>query len=232
VRTDRVLGVRIEGEDRTVVLVGKPRAGTWTVQPAADSVPIARLQRAGALAPARVRGQVGGTGASRVLRYDIPHVPGQVVDLIEEGVQGGQRLRTVRSGGKGTVRFTTAEAQGTHRAIVAQVQQDGLPRARLVVARFVAPSPQVGRPGRVGVRRAGRRAVITWGTALGAQTYEIVVTGTDGRRVLLAAPRGTRSVSVPAPGRGERLIATVRGLSPTGRRGPARTATLRPAPRR
>lgn len=51
--------------------------------------------------------------------------------LYEQADLGGQLLKKVTGGGTGTIRFTTAEALGTKRTIVAQVEQAGLWGAKI-----------------------------------------------------------------------------------------------------
>jgi hypothetical protein len=52
----------------------------------------------------------------------------------------------------GYVAFTPADGPGGRRRIVAFVEQDGLPRARLVVARYRAPGPDDDLPGQPAAR--------------------------------------------------------------------------------
>ena len=222
-QTDSILAVRAEAEDRTYVLVGKPAAGTWTVTTAPGSVPVVRIQRASLLPRPLITAKVGGAGAQRILRYRVARVPGQVVTLVERGSNGGQALRTIKGGGHGTLHFVTARASSPQRQIVAQVQQDGLPRDNLVVARFSAPSPKVGRP-RVRLHRHGRGAVVTWSRAFYAKRYDVTFDRADGSRGLLS-PRGRRAV-IPRVGRAALRVAVV-GIGPNGERGRAGTASLR-----
>ena len=216
---DNAFGVIVPTEDRTVVLLEKPEAGRWTATVAEGSTPIARIEKADILPPARVTGKVGGIGSSRVLRYSVPRIAGQVVRIVEEANGAQKELRTVRGGGRGTVRFTTSEANGVRRRIVAQVTQDGMPRDNITVASFSAPSPRVGRARRVRVKRRGRTAVVTWRPAQLARRYDVLATSGDGQRVLLSPT-------------GRRLRVTVRGRHEgRGRRRPDRRHQPRRAPR-
>jgi len=227
-----VYGVVVEDEDRSIVLIGKPEAGRWTAEALPGSPAIARIEQSDILPPVRVKGQVGGLGSSRVLRYDVPRIAGQVVRFVEEAGGAQKRLRTVRGGGAGTVRFQTSEATGTRRRIVAQVLQDGLPRDNVTVARFRAPSPRVARPGRLRVTRRGTRVLVSWRRAALARSYDVRVDVTDGQRLLLS-PSGRRlRITVPNVGRRERVRVRVIGISRAGRRGPAATRTLKVARRR
>jgi hypothetical protein len=109
---------------------------------------------------------------------------------------------------------------------VAEVIQDGLPRVTFDVATFSAPSPRVARPASVRVRRRGGGALVTWGAAQFASTYEVTVKTGDGRRLLLTPAGKARQVTVPGVARGEGLQIGVVGVSTTGKRGPAGRARL------
>jgi hypothetical protein len=219
-------GTILEQEDRTVVLLKAPEAGTWTAEVAPGSPSIVRTRVAQVLAPAKVTGRVTGAGASRLLTYTVAPQDGQVVRLVEKASGASTVLRTVKGGGKGSIRFVTSEARSTRREIVAQVEQDGLPRETISVARFSAPNPTVGRPGRVRVRRSGTRAIVTWTAAALAKRYEVVTRSGDGGRMVLSPKPGARTVTVPQIAKGEGLIVGVTAISATGRRGKAGTARL------
>ena len=233
-RSEGFVAARAEGEDRSVFMVGRPAAGRWTIEPAPGSARIISVQRSQVLDKPRVRARVSGKGPRRKLTWDVRRQAGQVVRLVEEGDHGGQVLATVRGGGRGSKLFVPTEARRARRSIVAQVQQDGLPRDNIVVARFSAPSPRVGRAGGVRVRRRGRRAVVTWRPAFHARRYDVIVTRSNGARMVLSPRGGRRTVAVRV-GRREALRVQVVGISATTRRGPAASARLaapRPKARR
>jgi hypothetical protein len=222
VKLDGAFGTIIDAEDRTVVLLKAPEPGRWTAETAAGSTSVVRVRRADVLPPPKITAKVAGAGPSRLLTYDVAARKGQVVRFVEQAPGAQKVLKTVKQGGKGSVRFVTSEATGTRRTIVAQVIQDGLPRANLTVARFTAPSPGVGRPGRVRVRRSGSsRAIVTWGAAPFAARYEVVVVAGDGARTLLTPAKGKRQVVVTGVQKGEGLSLSVVGISARGRRGAA-----------
>jgi hypothetical protein len=96
------------------------------------------------------------------------------------------------------------------RQIVATVEQDGLPRARRVVAHYKAP--KLGRVTRVGHLRAVRRGKtvrVSWARMASAQKFHVIVKDRMGRRTLrtvkkprltLRRARSARAVSVRAVG--------------------------------
>ncbi len=214
------IGVVIEDEDRTVVILGKPEAGRWTVEPTPDSPPLTQVKKADILPKPAVRASVSGQGAVRRLGYDITPIDGQEVRFVQTAPGATKTVATVKRGGRGQVRFAAAEATGQARTIVAEVSQHGLPRASMEVARFRAPNPRVGRVTRLRVRRRGTRALITWNRAPAARRYEVTVrTPGGGRLYFPVADR--RQVTVPGAGRRGRITVSVVAISAGGRRGPA-----------
>jgi hypothetical protein len=219
------LGTRSEDEKRTFFLVGKPAAGRWTIEPAEGSARVVRVQRSGVLPKPKLSVRVRGTGARRVVSWNVARRAGQVVRLVEQANGGGQPLATIKGGGRGSKRFVVVPAGGTKRTIVAHVEQDGLPRDNVTVATFSAPSPRVGRAAHVKVRRKGKSAVITWTPAFYAARYDVIVTRTSGGRAVLSPLGKKRQVAVGALGR-DGLAVKVVGISASGQRGPATKAKL------
>jgi hypothetical protein len=180
-------------------------------------------------APARVDASVRG----RTLRYRIPRVKGQTVTFEERGRGVAHALGTVRTGGRGALRFTPADGKGGKRRIVALVEQDGLPRKQLTVATYKAP-PRA-RPGLpaglkigagAGKARAAKAAplTVTWRAAKGAARYGVRVALPDGRKLFFlrgADDRVVRLHDAPADGR---AVVRVVGLRPDNTAGPAATA--------
>lgn len=223
-------GLRVENEDRSVFLIGRPAAGIWTLEPAADSVRVVRVTRAHVLSKPKVSAGLRRAGAARILTWSVKRQSGQVVRFVEQGVRGGQPIATVKVGGRGSKRFIPADAAKPGRTIVAQVEQDGLPRENIVVAKFSAPSPKVGTARGLRVKRRGAQALISWRPAFLATRYDVVVTRSDGSRAVLSAPKGKRAVSVGL-GKQQSLRVKVVGISATGKRGRPATAKLA-APRK
>jgi hypothetical protein len=219
-------GKVLRSENRTVIVVGDPAAGTWTAEPADGSPRVVRVRQAPVLPKPKVAGRVTGRGKRRTLSYNVTPVTGQVVHIFEMVKGGQQLLKTVNTGGSGKVRFTVAEASGTHRQIVAEVTQDHHPRANIVLARFVAPSPRVGKVRGLRVRRRGRTAVVTWHRTYLARSYVVSVRYGDGRNMPLRVNKGAHKVVVPGLGRRVGVRVTVRGVSAAGRLGPRAQATL------
>ena len=147
-------------------------------------------------------------------------------------------LGSVKTGGKGSLRFTPADGQGGTRRIVALVEQDGLPRKKLTVATYKAPPrAKPGVPAAVKIKGPGpfrnaaaarsgasRGLTITWRAAKGAARYGVRVVLPDGRKLFFlrnADDRVVRIADVPAEGR---AVVRVVGLRKDNTTGPAATA--------
>ncbi|MFL5780722.1 MAG: hypothetical protein ACJ760_05365 [Thermoleophilaceae bacterium] len=231
VRFSNGIGQIVAAEDRTVALLVHPQPGTWTVLTAAGSAPVTRIQIAPLLPPPSVKGHVTGKGASRTLHYSVARRAGQVVRF-EERAQGSiKTLGTVRVGGKGTLHYLTGEARSKKRTILGEVSQNGLPRRNVVIARYVAPNPTVGRPTHVRIVRKAKHAVVRWRPARVASYYLVGVTDTLGGRKSYYVPNGRTSLTISNVARTTGLHVRVVGVSRGNRRGPPGEAVLK-APRR
>jgi hypothetical protein len=223
VRGDGYAFVHVPANRTTYVLLGKPRGGRWTVQTQADSAPVDRVRYANVLPQPSVRAHVGGRGRTRTLVYDVRPIPGQVVRFREIGGGAVRSLGTAH-GKHGTLRFRPAFGRAGTRRIVAYVEQRGLPRTTLDVARYVAPKPAVPRaPRRIALRRRGERLAIGWSPVAGASGYAVGVwTGSGGPIGFQTRPGDPRRVVVRVAGdRPSRVM--VRALRPDGSFGKART---------
>lgn len=220
-------GTILEKEDRTVVLLSKPEAGTWTVQSVGGTPRVVRVRRAGVLPPPAIKGSVTGKGAHRVIHYDAYPEPGQSIRFSEVAGRSHHLIKTVKGGGRGKIRFTISESRRRQRTIEADVMRDGITRKIFTLAHFRATSPRVGKPKHVRVRRNGRTAVATWGAAPFAKTYDVSVTYGVGRYIPLFPKGGARSVKIPNVRKGEGLRVKVVGVSLAGRRGPAAIGKLK-----
>ena len=210
----------------TYFVLNRPRPGTWRVEPAPGSVPIAGVQAADGLPDPHVTGVVRRAGGrDRVLSYTITPLPGQTVTFAEQGARAARPIGGPARNGRGRVRFTPADGPGGRRKIVALVSSYGKPRARLTLATYVAPPPA--KPSairRLKARRSGRRVSIAWANAANARRYELRITVSDGRR-LFARQTRTR-FTIGAMAAGTRATITVVGLKADGTRGRSATTTV------
>ncbi len=222
--TETVAGLLDPARSRTVLFV-RGQAGKWTVTPEAGSPAIAQFRTADVLPVPKVTARVSGKGSAKVLRYSVRRLEGQVVQFVEQSDRGMRRIRTVKGGGRGKVRFLTSEGGGVKRRIVAQVSQDTLPRDSLVVARFSAPSPRAGRAPRPRIRRRGSKATVTWGRASYTRAYLVTVTRGDGSRFTLRRSAKARSATFGGLAKREGATVAITSLAPSG--APGATATVR-----
>ncbi len=168
----RAMALPVSPTRETIGIVG-PKAGTWRIEPAAGAArasarprahaaAIAGLQIATGLPAPTVSARLSGRGRARTLAYRATKRDGLTLTLVEQG-RGFTRTLADRSGGNGSVRFTTGDLPGGRRTVIAVLEQDGAPRVRKVVASYTAPAPP--RPARVRgvtVRRSGNAAVVRW----------------------------------------------------------------------
>lgn len=223
---DGVSGLLDVEKDRTVLFV-RGQAGNWTVTPVPGSPALADIRRADVLPEPKVTATVGGAGASRILRYRIAKIPGQVVTFVEQSPKGMRTIKTVKGGGTGRVAFTTSEGGGTARTVTAQLTQDGLPRDNVVVAKFNAPSPRAGKAPRLRIRRRGAKAKVSWGKAPYTKAYVVEITRGKGGRSTVRRTAKQRSLTFGGLSKGEGATVTVTSVAPSGNFGGARTASLR-----
>jgi PKD repeat protein len=216
--------------DQVLVLLAHPQGGTWRVQTAPGSPPLAKLEVAGDVAPASVHVKVhAGHAGGWSLAYKIANfVPGTSVRLVERGRDSTRVLGTVKRA-SGTLRFVPEDALGRSRRIVAYLlDTEGAPQRVLTVGSYRAPGPVRG--GRVkGLRmvRHGTSALVSWRATPGARLYRVQVHGSDGRLVTLLRRPGARSVLLPNVLPFESLTATVAAEGgPNLLRGPTAAARL------
>ncbi len=166
---DRFFAVAQPGDNVTYVAIARPRPGTWTVTPVPGSS-VTSIRTAGALPKPSVKGKI----RKGRLVYRVAPIPGQTVRFLEVGKQVSAELGTTRRTA-GSLRVGRASGPGGSRRIVAIVEQNGLARARLTVARYTASSKPLAAP-RVVVKRSGTKALVAWTPIPGASGYRVVVT--------------------------------------------------------
>jgi hypothetical protein len=211
----------------TYFVLAQPAAGTWTIEPAADSVPVVAVKSADGLKDPKVSGSVqrSGNGHTRVLSYNVTPLPGQKVTFAEQGNGAAKPIGGVAKDGRGTIRFTPADGPGGTRKIIASVSSYGKPRTQLTIASYVAPPPA--KPAtvkRLKARRSGTKLAVTWSTAANAKRYELRATLSDGRR-LFVRQKSTR-FSIPGVASKTRATITVAGLKGDGTRGKKATVKV------
>ncbi len=206
--------------------VKAPKPGVWKIVPEADSTPIVSVRQAEGLPKPQVSASVRrGKAGKRVLSYKITPQPGQQVTFAEVGKGTAAQIGKPTSAAQGTLAFTPTTGEGGTRKIVATVTQNGMPRANLIVARYVAP-PRV-RPAkpRVTFKRTGTKLTVRWHRDPRAKRYELRAKLTDGRVLLLLLRKPQTTIAAVA--KTTTATVTVRGIDVAGVAGPKAHAVSR-----
>jgi hypothetical protein len=173
-----VLVDRVNGT--TSIALYKPAPGRWTIATAPGSPAIGRVQRANSLPAPAVRARVVKRGHRYRLVYRLHPLAGQHVTFSEQGKDAAAVIGTA-NGAAGSLAFTPAYGGRGPRRIVADVEQDGLPRERDTVASYRAPGvARLKGVTRLGVRRHATRATVSWRRTPGAAAYLVRVTYNGG----------------------------------------------------
>ncbi len=217
--------------NQVLILLKHPKGGKWTVATLPGSGPLSKLETAEDVAPATVRVHVHAHGPSYALAYKIAHhVPGTAVRFVERGKDSTHVLGTVKAA-RGTLRFTPEEALSRNRSIVAYLlNTEGVEVRELPVGHYTAPGPfRPGRPHKVHIARRRNAALVTWSSVPGARSYNIKITGSDGRLETHSRKPGERGVVIPNVLGFESFTATVTAVGGKDQL-PGRPATVKLAP--
>lgn len=231
VRSGSLSGVQVES-GTTYLLVKKPAAGTWTLT--GDAGPaITRIREAFGIPPASVAARVSGRGRARVLSWRLRPIAGQRVRLVETGRDVRNQIAVARAP-RGRVRFTPANGPAGRRRILAYVEQNGLPRKRVVAGSYRAPATdRPRRPRAARIVRRGSNVVVSWRAPVRGFRHAVALRLGDGREFAAVVGPRARSVTVPGVGRGYGATASIMGLTHANGKGPAvrvRLAADPPAP--
>jgi hypothetical protein len=182
-----------------LILLVRPQAGRWRLDPVAGTPPIGSVEMAGEVPPPLIRARVAHVaGSGWVLAYRIGNfVAGSRVRFLERG-KDSARVLGIAGTAAGRIRFVPRDALGRARTIEADVQAaDGTPNGVSTVARFIAPpAVRAGRPGRVVITRHGAAALVKWAPAANARQYIVLVRGGDGRVNEFVTGARTRTVTI------------------------------------
>jgi hypothetical protein len=129
----RAAAFTVPGKSTTVVVLRDPPAGTWPVAAQPGSPALAGLAESYTLPPADLNGRLTGHGRLLRLNYNLHPRPGMTVTFVELGARVTHVLG-VAHGSRGALKFAPADGPAGRRQIVALINQDGLPRPRVVLA--------------------------------------------------------------------------------------------------
>jgi hypothetical protein len=174
---------RIPQLNETIVVPRYPVAGRYRITTNPGSPRITKVDRSDGFRPV-ISAAVAGRGTHRRVNYRFKRQPGQSVTFFEISGQVHRALGTT-TGGHGSIAFTASPGHG-RRQIVAEVYGGGVPRVRMTVARYLAPSlVRLGRPGRVRVKRVRATAIVTFTGVPAAAAYRLNMTLSDGTRQVI-----------------------------------------------
>lgn len=220
----------VPASSRTYVQIDSPAGGAYQVRAEPGSVPIAAVRASRSAPPPRVKASVRGAGRRRSLHFHLRHIEGQQVTFAEQSGHVYREIGSTRKA-RGSFRFHPAPGPRGKRSIVAIVEQNGVPRAKLTVAHYKAPPTRRLRPPRRAVaKRQGGRLVVGWTPVEGARGYEVRVNlPRDGRRLLFFARSKRQRLQVRGIERSDTATVTIAAIGPDMRAGHPAKAKLKPA---
>jgi hypothetical protein len=202
---------------QVLVLLRKPKAGTWHVQVPPGSPSISRLEVSEDVAPATVKVHVSQKHGKRwSLAYKISHyLPGTRVRFVERG-RDCTHVLGVAGKAKGALTFTPQEGLSRARTVYAYLlNPEGASMRELTVGHYTAPGGfKPSKPRKVKIVRHGASATVTWSGVSGVRTYRIKVRGSDGRLQSFFRTPNRRSVSISNVLPFESFTASVVGVGP------------------
>jgi Domain of unknown function (DUF5050) len=185
--TPQGLELAVSDTNTTYLTVVHPRAGRWTITPAAGSAPPIRYEFASPLEPLHLKVGVVGTGHRRILSWKFKAQPGVTVAFTQTG--GTETLITSTGHGRGRTRFALAAGRGGIRHVTATVSVDGFPRQVLTVARFRAPWPKLPRVSSASYTLKKGTLKLKWTRVRHAVSYEVEIHFNKGMREYLVTGR-------------------------------------------
>lgn len=214
-----------QGEETTYVVVKRPAAGTWTLIDD-GAVPIRRIRQAFGLPRPSVHASVTGRARRRTLQWRLRPIQGQRVRFIEVGRDVRNVIATTRAR-RGQASFRPADGPGGRRRVVALVEQNGLPRARIAAGSYRAPPPlRPARPQHARITRRGTGLVVSWRAPRLGFRHAVYLRLGDGRRLVRIAGAHRRSVTISGVAPGYGAVATISGLTHANGRGPSTRAAI------
>ncbi len=216
----------------TYLVVRNPAAGRWLVESLPGSSAIAEVRHADGIEKPEVKARVVKRGSQYSIAYEIKGIPGQKVRFAEEAEGVAQEFGEAK-GAKGTLRFRPADGPRGRRAIVALVEQNGVPREKLPVTAYAAPGPvRPAKPAGLKATRRGTRLQVVWRPASRAVRYRVRVKLKDGRSLLFMQGANQRRLTIPAVTSTMTGRITVEGLRADGLAGRPAAVALRAVRRR
>lgn len=204
----------------TYLAIRRPAGGTWTLTDD-GSVAVRRVRRSFGLPKPSVSARVSGRGPRRTLSWRARPIAGQLVRFVEAS-RTVRRVIAATRRSSGRLAFTPADGPGGRRAIIALVEQDGLPRASIAAGSYRAPPPaRPTRPRRARIARRGTSLTVSWQAARRGFRHAVHLRIGDGRSLVRVVARGRRSLTVRGVAPAYGATATITGLTRLNGRGPS-----------
>ena len=217
---DRVVIIPDAAQDTTYVVVTRPSAGRWTVHSLDSAVRLTRVAVANGLPRPHITARLLRHKRKLTLVYRVRPIPGQQVTFTERGAGGVFRTIGRARGARGTLTFNPTVGFERARKIVAEVIDNGLPRALITLARFTAPKPpRLTRPGHLKLKRKSTTLALSWTPVNGASNYFVKVFQGHALVATTITPRNTFTFNgLPPNGK---LTVTISALNQLQAPGPA-----------
>jgi hypothetical protein len=214
--------------DSTYIGIENPAAGQWSVSAAPGSPTITGLTYAAGQPKPKITASVGGSATKRHLNYTISAGSPASVQFVEEATGIYHALGSPR-GRHGTLNFTPQIGTGGRRQIVAIFTSGaGIPAGKQTVATYTAAPPATpGKPARLRITVSRTTFRLSFSPPSNSRRTIVLLIASDGRHIQQVLAAKTRSLTIPVIGFSDRITARVYGVSATGRRGAAATATAR-----
>ncbi|MDA0179059.1 hypothetical protein OJ997_02035 [Solirubrobacter phytolaccae] len=213
---------------RQTFLIAKPPAGAWTLEPAAGSPGVAKVQVTRDAPPLKVTGRV----KRGELRWKQAGGSGQTVTFYEQG-EGVLRKLGVARGASGTLRWKPKVVRGGRRSVVAVGEVEGLASDSFTLGAFTVPKPP--KPGVARKLKATHRSgalQLTWTPAKYAARQELRVQLSNGIGQVFRVSARTKRLKVPNVASTVTGRVTIVGLRADGVAGKTARATVKRAPKK
>ena len=237
-KSHMVMGDEEHGE--VSILVGAPAQGEWRIEPLPGSVPLEAIDRADPVPSADVRAEVTGKAYDRTVEWSYLPSEGRTVTFAELAADTKRELGTGRrvackrdsdrKAGRicGELAFTPGAGPAGKRSIHVQIKENEEPKDSAIVASYTAPKDRLPAKPRITVTRKAGAVRVAFKKVSSAKDVNIVISTTDGRRVLFTRP-ATKGGAVVLTGVrsfvGARV--TARGMRLDTAEGKASTKTLK-----
>jgi hypothetical protein len=197
---------------RQTFMIANPPAGAWTIEPAAGSPAVVKVQLGRDAPPLKITGRV----SRGQLKWKRTGGSGQTVTFYEQGDGVFRRLGTGK-GTSGTLRWKPQVVRGGKRSIVAVAEKDGLASDQFTLGSFTLPRPA--KPGvarRLKATKKSGALTLTWVPGRGAARQEVRVQLSNGIGNVYRVSARTKRLRVPRVAKGVTGRATVVALRADG----------------